>query len=76
MKIEVKDEGSCGTPDGVPQLSAQQWEEIQWLLRTIEGWLLVAEPSTVRELDEFLRGEGSGARAGDVVSRLGSLDNM
>lgn len=49
------------------------WEELHWLLATLEDWLLIAESATVHELGDFLRSIGSTARPSDMLELIGRL---
>ncbi len=52
------------------------WDELTWLLATLEDWLLIAEPATIHELGDFLRSIGSTARTPDVMTTLGRLRSL
>jgi hypothetical protein len=60
-------------PASVPDLGPEDWRDLRWLLRVLEGWLLVAEPSTIRELDRYLLSVGSDVRTPTVQRRLGEV---
>lgn len=51
-------------------LRPDERQDLIILLRILEGWLLVAEPSTIRELDAYLRSEGISAASTDVLAGL------
>jgi hypothetical protein len=63
-KIEVRTEAA---------LPADWWRNLAWMLDVLESWLLAAEPSTVRELDAYLRTIGMHSDASLVVHVLGEL---
>jgi hypothetical protein len=51
-------------------LRPDEWQDLIVLLRILEGWLLVAEPSTIRELDAYLKSEGICGASTDVLAGL------
>lgn len=48
-------------------------QDILVLLRIFEGWLLNAEPNTIRELDAYLKSEGMEATSATLLERLERL---
>lgn len=55
---------------GERPLTPAQRQDLTVLLRLLEGWLLVAEPATIHELDAYLRSEGLTATASQVLDGL------
>lgn len=45
-------------------------QDLVVLLRILEGWLLVAEPETVRELDRYLLSEGIESVTSDLLGGM------
>jgi hypothetical protein len=52
------------------EVSGNDRQDLIVLLRILEGWLLIAEPSTIRELDAYLKSEGITAASTEVLAGL------
>lgn len=54
-------------------MDPQQRRDLVVLLRLLEGWLLDAEPSTIRELDRYLTSVGVQSDASVVLEGIGQV---
>lgn len=62
------------TPDeDARTLSAEELRDLSWLLGVLDEWLLYAEPSTIRELGQYLQSVGSKTTPPTVQKRVGEL---
>lgn len=59
--------------DDPGELAPADRQDLVVLLRIIEGWLLAAEPSTIRELDSYLLSEGISSTTTNLLSGIERL---
>jgi hypothetical protein len=57
----------------VRRLPRRDWADLVCLLGLLDDWLLITEPSTVRELGAFLQSQGHATPASEVLRRLSEL---